>query len=104
MSYVVLGRFVSRVAHKRNILGMVTIPSPIDLVFQRRLFSAPISSHGLIHGFAGPGTSVKPDVGKGKAYQVPEFFTYNNYTYFDVEKDMLKDRVQQPKSGLSEFW
>ena len=60
--------------------------------------------HKLIHVFAGPGTSVKPDVGKGKAYQVPEFFTYNNYTYFDVEKDMLKDRVQQPKSGLSEFW
>ena len=47
---------------------------------------------------------MKPDVGKGKAYQVPEFFAYNNYTYFDVEKDMLKDRVQQPKSGLSEFW
>ena len=47
---------------------------------------------------------MKPDVGKGKAYQVPEFFAYNNYSHFDVEKDMLKDRVQQPKSGLSEFW
>ena len=62
------------------------------------------ASQGLNFGFAGPGTSVKPDVGKGKAYQVPEFFAYNNYSYFDVEKDMLKDRVQQPKSGLSEFW
>ena len=30
------------------------------------------ASQGLNFGFAGPGTSVKPDVGKGKAYQVPE--------------------------------
>ena len=43
-------------------------------------------------------------MGKGKAYQAPEFFKYNAYSYFDVEKDMVKDRVPQPKSGLSEFW
>ena len=64
---------------------------------------APISQW-LNFGFAGPGTSAKPDVGKGKAYQVQQFFAYNPYSYFDVVKDMLKDRVQQPKSGLSEFW
>lgn len=54
--------------------------------------------------FSGPGTEAKPDVGKGKTYQAPEFFKYNEYTYFDVEKDMAKHRVAQPKSGLSEFW
>ncbi len=43
-------------------------------------------------------------MGKGKAYQVPEYFEYNRYSYFDVEKEMVKDRVAQPKSGLSEFW
>merc|ERR1711936_1318066 len=33
---------------------------------------------------AGLATQIKPGVGKekGKAYQVPEFFTYNNYSYF----------------------
>ncbi|TRY74581.1 hypothetical protein TCAL_04594 [Tigriopus californicus] len=52
----------------------------------------------------GPGTEAKPDVGKGKTYQAPEFFKYNEYTYFDLEKEMVKQRVAQPKSGLSEFW
>ena len=52
----------------------------------------------------GLATEAKPDVGHGKTYQVPEYFKYNQYSYFDVEKDMVKDRVPQPKSGLSEFW
>eukprot|EP00095_Tigriopus_kingsejongensis_P007555 maker-scaffold104_size368486-snap-gene-2.43 protein:Tk07555 transcript:maker-scaffold104_size368486-snap-gene-2.43-mRNA-1 annotation:"predicted protein" len=52
----------------------------------------------------GPGTEAKPDVGKGKTYQAPEFFKYTPYTYFDVEVDMAKKRTGQPKSGLSEFW
>merc|ERR1712088_471203 len=53
---------------------------------------------------AGLATQIKPDVGKGKAYQVPEFFAYNSYSYFDVEKEMVAQRVAQPSSGLSEYW
>merc|ERR1719373_73609 len=55
---------------------------------------------------AGPATEIKEGVGKGKEYEVPEFFEYNNYSYFDIEKAMVDGnvRVEQPKSGLTEFW
>lgn len=53
---------------------------------------------------AGKATEVKPDMGKNKAYQVPEYFSYNNYSFYDLEKSMDKQRVPQPNSGLSEFW
>jgi len=57
---------------------------------------------------SGPGTEIKPGCGKGEefAYNSPEFFTYNKYSYFDIEKEMVDDkvRVEQPKSGLTEFW
>jgi hypothetical protein len=36
--------------------------------------------------------------------QVPEYYAYNPYSFFDVEKDMVKQRLPQPKSGLTEFW
>merc|ERR1712223_710785 len=49
-------------------------------------------------------TEVKEQVGKTKDYKVPEFFGYNPYSYFDVEKDMAKQRNPQPKSGATEFW
>ncbi len=49
-------------------------------------------------------TEAKPDTGHGKTYQVPEYYAYNPYSYFDYEKDMNKQRLQQPKSGLTEFW
>ena len=54
--------------------------------------------------FQGPATEIKPTVGKGKEYQAPEFFKYDSYSYYDVEKDMAKDRVPQPKSGMTDFW
>jgi hypothetical protein len=54
--------------------------------------------------FPDKATEAKPDTGKGKKYQVPEYFSYNPYSYFDFEKDMLKQRNPQPKSGLTEFW
>lgn len=55
---------------------------------------------------AGPGTEAKEGLGKGKVYPNPEFFKYNNYSYFDIEKDVVDSnkRVEQPKSGLTEFW
>ena len=55
---------------------------------------------------AGPGTEAKEGLGKGKVYPNPEFFKYNNYSYFDIEKDVVDSnkRVEQPNSGLTEFW
>merc|ERR1712212_440249 len=53
---------------------------------------------------SGKGTEEKDTVGKTKEYKVPEFFAYNSYSYFDVEKDMAKQRNVQPKSGATEFW
>jgi len=52
----------------------------------------------------GPATQIKPGLGKGKAYQVPEFFEYDQYSYFSIEKDMAAQRVPQPKSGATEYW
>ena len=49
-------------------------------------------------------TEIKPDCGKGKTYQVPEYYGYNTFSYFELEKDMSKQRLPQPKSGLTEFW
>ena len=55
---------------------------------------------------AGPGTQEKPGVGKGKDYEAPEFFEYNQYSYFDIEKEIVdgNKRVEQPQSGLTEYW
>ena len=55
---------------------------------------------------AGPGTEAKEGLGKDKEYPNPEFFKYNNYSYFDIEKQVVDSnkRVEQPKSGLTEFW
>ena len=39
-----------------------------------------------------------------KLFMIAEFFGYDSYSYFDVEKDMAKQRVPQPKSGATEFW
>ena len=51
---------------------------------------------------------VKPGMGKGEefGYNSPEFFQYDKYSYFDIEKEVVdgKKRVEQPKSGLTEFW
>ena len=55
---------------------------------------------------AGPATEVKEGLGKGKEYEVPEFFEFNKYSYFDIEKDVVDGgrRVEQPKSGQTDFW
>merc|ERR1711894_632890 len=49
----------------------------------------------------GLATQIKPGEGQGKAYQVPEFFEYDKYSYFSVEKDMQAQRVPQPASGAT---
>merc|ERR1711902_439060 len=52
----------------------------------------------------GVATQAKPEVGKDKAYKAPEFFKYDKYSYFDAETAMVPKRVEQPKSGATEFW
>ena len=51
-------------------------------------------------------TEIKPDVGKEATakYQGPEYFGYNNMSFYDIEKSCEKQRVPQPKSGLTEYW
>jgi len=55
---------------------------------------------------AEPATEIKEGLGKGKEYENPEFFKYDKYSYFDVEKTVVDSnkRVEQPTSNLTEFW
>ena len=54
---------------------------------------------------AGLATEIKPDVGKeeGKNYKSPEYYAYNDMSFYDIEKS-VEGRVPQPKSGLTEYW
>ena len=85
-------------------ISMITISKQliVSLMSYRLRIQNPIWQFCFIS--TGLATQIKPDVGKGKAYQVPEFFAYNSYSYFDVEKEMVAQRVAQPSSGLSEYW
>jgi len=49
---------------------------------------------------SGLATEIKPDVGKGKTYQAPEYFSYESYDFYDLEVDLAKHRLPQPSSGL----
>ena len=51
-------------------------------------------------------TEIKPDVGKEEKakYKNPEYFGYNEMSFYDVEKSFGKQRGPQPKSGLTEYW
>merc|ERR1711893_163696 len=53
---------------------------------------------------AGKATEIKDTVGKDKEYKAPEFFGYDNYSFYDIEKECVDKRCPQPKSGLSEYW
>jgi hypothetical protein len=51
-------------------------------------------------------TEIKPEVGKEEKakYKNPEYFGYNEMSFYDVEKSFEKQRGPQPKSGLTEYW
>ena len=51
-------------------------------------------------------TEIKPDVGKEEKakYKNPEYFGYNEMSFYDVEKSFKNQRGPQPKSGLTEYW
>jgi len=53
---------------------------------------------------AGPATQIKEGVGKDKVYQSPEYFGYDDMSFYDIEKSVVDQRVPQPKSGLTEYW
>ena len=40
----------------------------------------------------------KPKKEDGSTYQSQEYFGYDQYTYFDIEKEMVKYRLPQPSS------
>ena len=54
----------------------------------------------------GPGTAIKEGLGKGKGYAVPEYFENDLYSYYDMEKHLVdsKKRLEQPESGLTDYW
>jgi len=52
----------------------------------------------------GVATEIKPDLGKDKTYKAPEFFGYNDMSFYDIEASVEKQRCPQPKSGLTEYW
>ena len=60
--------------------------------------------HLLLKFISGKATEIKDTVGKDKEYKAPEFFGYDNYSFYDIEKECVDKRCPQPKSGLSEYW
>ena len=52
------------------------------------------------------GTEAKAELGKDKTYQAPEFFGYDNYSFYDIEVGVVGEgkRCPQPDSGLTEYW
>lgn len=52
----------------------------------------------------GPATEIKEGLGKDKEYPIPEYFGYNEMSFYDIEKSVEKQRCPQPESGLSEYW
>merc|ERR1712088_112412 len=68
----------------------------------QRLFSASVISKTPER----VGTEVKPDLGKDKTYKAPEFFGYDNYSFYDIEVGVVDEgkRCPQPESGLTEYW
>ena len=49
---------------------------------------------------AGPATEIKEGLGKGKDYENPEFFKYDKYTYFDVEKEVVDSKERMLTNPL----
>ena len=45
-------------------------------------------------------------LGKDKTYKAPEFFGYDNYSFYDIEVGVVGEgkRCPQPESGLTEYW
>ena len=55
---------------------------------------------------SGPGTEAKDGLGKGKEYKNPEYFNNEHYSFYDQEKELVdsEKRLEQPQSGLSDYW
>ena len=45
-----------------------------------------------------PPLAVGPGASKAGDYKNPEYYRHTNMSYFDLELDMKKDRLEQPSS------
>jgi hypothetical protein len=51
----------------------------------------------------GPATAEQAGCGKGKEYQVPEYFEHEPFSFYDLLKELDKYQ-EQPVSGVSQYW
>ncbi|CAH3978546.1 uncharacterized protein LOC123714225 [Pieris brassicae] len=59
--------------------------------------AVPGLSNAVIHNSSQPvGPGVDPS--KNGPYKVPEYFLYDNMSYFEAEKEMAKYRLPQPSA------
>lgn len=56
------------------------------------------STHNDKFSGADSGSAAVPE--QDDVYQVPEYFQYNEFSYYDLDINMLEHRLQQPKPGL----
>ena len=35
----------------------------------------------------------------GSVYKVPEYYQYNENSYYDIDREMMKHRLEQPHPG-----
>ncbi len=54
----------------------------------------------------GPATAEQAGCGKGKEYQVPEYFEHEPFSLYDLLKEInqLDKYQEQPVSGVSSYW
>ncbi|XP_071850879.1 uncharacterized protein [Apostichopus japonicus] len=81
----------------RKSMGLVQSPSisPMAQILVRGLTSkepAPTTAKS---------TDKKPppssdSASSGKTYQVPEYYEYSEFSFYDIESDMAKHRIAQP--------
>ncbi|CAB3255916.1 unnamed protein product [Arctia plantaginis] len=62
-----------------------------------KVFDVPGLSSAVVHPASGPvGPNVEPN--KEGAYKVPEYFCYDNMSFFEAEIEMAKFRLPQPSA------
>jgi len=88
---------VTKVAQmKVSLLNRVVQQTPL------RTLCAGASTPGKYVSAATPADPVEPvgpGAGKTTEYPNPEYYLYNDKSYFDLEVEMVKDRVPQPNAN-----
>ncbi|CAH2269215.1 uncharacterized protein LOC120631510 [Pararge aegeria] len=87
-------RFYSDGTGQNQGTSSVTSPSPATA---KMVSNVPGLSSAVIHPASEPlGPGVDPQ--KSGPYKVPEYFCYDNMSYFEAEIEMSKFRLPQPSS------